>query len=70
MIEAPGITLNLDHVNVECDPDGVVIVRCFDAGTSTLSVWVMHRVPDGWHMQASTVDVESTFDPEHVISIH
>lgn len=58
MTPAASIVLNLDHVNVECQENGSVIVRCVDVQTSTISVWVMRRAVDGWDMTAGSVNAE------------
>jgi len=68
--DAASVTLNLDHVLVECATDGNVMVRFYDVGTMTLSVWVMRQTADGWHMRSTAVPI----DPRAIIggelSIH
>jgi len=63
MTDAASVTLNLDHVLVECANDGNVVVRCYDAQTMMLSVWVMRQTADGWHLQSTAVPV----DPRDVV---
>lgn len=68
--EAASVTLNLDHVLVECANDGNVLVKCFDAETMTLSVWVMRKIADGWYLQSTAVPVEPCELATGSISIH
>jgi len=70
MTEAASVTLNLDHVLIECANDGNVVVKCYDAETMTLSVWVMRQVSDGWHMQSMSVPIEPSELATRNLSIH
>lgn len=70
MTEAASVTLNLDHVLVECANDGNVVVKCYDAETMTLSVWVMRQTKDGWHLQSTAVPVEPSELASGSLSIH
>lgn len=63
---AASVTLTLDHVYVECQEGGAVLVKCFDIETETLSVWVMRRCADGWDLSVGSVNT----DPGHSLAIN
>jgi len=64
--DAPSVSLLLDHVKVECNEAGAVVVKCYDEATKSLSIWVMKRTSTGWSLDASSLP----FDLMSNISVH
>ena len=56
--KAESISLDLDHVRVQCKSGHDVVVTVYDRATDTLSMWHFRPVAGGhWDMDTACIDV-------------